>query len=94
MLNWPAKTNTSGGGPSWARSYATTGSTALEDKARLDDNNAVDARDLAQWLLRGAVISWGGAVAFSILFSPTNPLTHWVPPACRGGWAGWSSSSA
>jgi len=42
---------------------------------------AGDSRDLAQWFLRGAVVSWGGAVALSLLFarSPNNPLTQWVP---------------
>ena len=40
-----------------------------------------DSRDLAQWFLRSAVISWGGAVGLTLLLasSPNNPLTQWVP---------------
>jgi predicted permease len=43
--------------------------------------HAWDSRDLAQWCLRGAVISCGAAVVLSLLFasSPNNPLTQWVP---------------
>ena len=38
-------------------------------------------RDLAPWFLQRAVISWGAAVALSMLFtsSPNNPLTQWIP---------------